>query len=101
MVTSPSVYYQNGEMIRDAFKKMGPYIRSVHAKDIILKEDTAQIQFEEILPGKGLLDYRVLLTELSKWPGVPLMVEHLQTAEEYQKAVEHIRRVGESSGISM
>jgi sugar phosphate isomerase/epimerase len=101
MITSPSVYYGNGEMIRDAFKKLGPYIRCVHAKDILIKEDTPQIQFEEVRPGLGTLDYAALLNELAKRPEIPLMIEHLNTAEEYQKAAQYIRMVGKSSGIKV
>jgi sugar phosphate isomerase/epimerase len=99
MVTSPSVYYRNGEMIRDAFKKLGPYIRCVHAKDIFIRDDTAQIQFEEVRPGLGTLDYTTLLKEISKCKDVPLIIEHINSAEEYGKAAEYIRRTGKSAGI--
>jgi len=99
MVTSPSVYYGNGEMIRDAFRKLRPFIRSVHAKDIFMKEDTAQIQFEEILPGKGVLDYTTLLKELSKMPEIPLIIEHLDAEEKYRQAAAFIRETGKNAGI--
>jgi sugar phosphate isomerase/epimerase len=101
MVISPSVYYRNGDMIRDAFRKLGPHIRSVHAKDILIKEDTPQIQFEEVRPGLGTLDYTTLLREISKYRDVPLMIEHLNSAEEYEKAAEYIRLTGKKAGISI
>ena len=40
MVTSPALFFRNGEMIKDCFKKLGPYIKSCHAKDLILKKQT-------------------------------------------------------------
>lgn len=99
MVTSPQVFYKNGDMIRYAVKKLGPYIKSCHAKDIILREDTAQTQLEEIRPGLGLLDYKVLLAELSTLTHIPLMIEHLKTAEEYDLAAAYIRNIAHASGI--
>ena len=94
MVTNPSIYYNNGQMIRDCFKKLGPAIRSCHAKDITLREDNAIPQFDEILAGKGILDYAVYLTELAKLKDIPLMMEHLNSAEEYAQAAQYIRSVG-------
>lgn len=96
MVTSPSLYYNNGQMIRDCFKKLGYSIRSCHAKDITLREDNAIPQFDEILAGKGILDYAVFLTELARLKDIPLMMEHLNSAEEYAQAAKHIRSVGRS-----
>jgi sugar phosphate isomerase/epimerase len=99
MVTSPSVYYRNSDMIRDAFRKLGPYIRSVHAKDIIIKEDTPQIQFEEVRPGLGTLDYSALLSEIAKRPEIPLIIEHLDSEEKYSQAAAYIRNTGKMTGI--
>ena len=33
MVVSPQIFFKNGEFIRECFKKLGPNIRSCHAKD--------------------------------------------------------------------
>lgn len=101
MVTSPQIYYRNGEMIRDCFKKFGPHIRSCHAKDITLREDNSIPQFDEILAGKGNLDYSVFLTELAKLKEISLMLEHLNSAEEYDQAAEYIRSVGKTVNIEL
>jgi hypothetical protein len=50
-------------------------------------------QFDEVRPGLGAMDYRVFLTELRNFPEVPLMMEHLQTAEEYEAGAMFIRKV--------
>jgi len=100
LITSPQIYYRNGEMISDCFRKLGPHIRSCHAKDITLREDNAIPQFDEIVAGKGNLDYVVFLKELVKLKDVPLMMEHLGTAEEYTQAAEYIRSVGKTVNIS-
>ncbi len=99
LVTSPQIYYRNGEMISDCFRKLGPHIRSCHAKDITLREDNYIPQLDEIIAGKGNLDYRVFLMELAKLKDVPLMMEHLNSAEEYLQAAEYIRSVGKTVNI--
>ena len=90
MVVSPSVFFCNGDLIKECFKKLGPYIKSCHAKDLILKQGTYMPQFDEVRPGLGDMDYRVFLAELRNFPEVPLMMEHLQTAEEYREAAKFI-----------
>ena len=99
MIISPQVYFRNGALIKECFSKLGPYIRSCHAKDILLKEDVYMPQLEEVRPGLGTLDYAVFLQELVKLNNVPLMMEHLQKEEEYQQAADSIRSVGRQAGI--
>jgi sugar phosphate isomerase/epimerase len=101
LITSPQIYYRNGDMISDCFRKLGPHIRSCHAKDITLREDNAIPQFNEIVAGKGNLDYPVFLTELAKLKDIPLMMEHLGTAEEYNQAAKYIRSVGKAVNIEL
>lgn len=99
MITSPFIYYNNGAVIRDCFKKLGPSIKSCHAKDIILREDNTVPQFDEIRAGKGNLDYATFLTELAKLKDIPLMMEHLNSQEEYAQAGTYIRSVGKKVNI--
>lgn len=101
LITSPQIYYRNGEMIRDCFRKLGPHIRSCHAKDITLREDNSIPQFDEIVAGNGNLDYPVFLAELAKLKDVPLMMEHLNTADEYLLASAYIRSVGKMVNVEM
>ncbi|WP_461125465.1 sugar phosphate isomerase/epimerase family protein [Spirosoma aerophilum] len=101
IIVSPQLFYTNGELIRDCFRKLGPYIKSCHGKDIILKEDVYTPQLVECRPGLGQMDYAVYLNELSKLKNIPLMMEHLPTTEEYQKAATYIRSVGSKEGISV
>ena len=93
MMVSPAVFFRNGDLIKECFKKLGPYIKSCHAKDLILKEGTYMPQFDEVRPGLGKMDYGVFLSELRNFPEVPLMMEHLQTAEEYEDGAMFIRKV--------
>jgi len=99
LVCSPQRYYANGRLIAECFEKLGPYIKSCHAKDIIL-HPKLMTHLDEVRPGQGGLDYATLLRELSKLPGVPLMLEHLSNAEEYEQAAAHIRSVARKLGLS-
>ncbi len=98
-VVSPQILYKNGDMIKDAFRKLGPFIKSCHAKDVSIKEGTDLPQLEEVRPGLGYLDYSVYLAELAKLDNIPLMIEHLKTAEDYRLAAEHIREKAISLNI--
>lgn len=101
LVISPQVYYKNGEMIQEAFRKLGPYMRSCHAKDILLLDDKLTPHMPEVRTGLGNLNYSVFLKELAKLKNVPLMMEHLQGAEEYTKAADYIRNIGNDIGVSI
>jgi sugar phosphate isomerase/epimerase len=99
IINSPQRYFNNAELIRDCFSKLGPYIKSCHAKDIILEKELTT-HLNEIRPGLGGLDYAVFLSELSKLPGTPLMLEHLQTQEQYLQAANYVRSVAKKIGLS-
>lgn len=101
IIDSPRTFFANGDLIRECFQKLGPHIRSCHGKDIILKEDVYTPQLLECRPGLGQLNYRVYLRELSNLKDIPLMMEHLTTADDYAKAAAYIRSVGESEQITV
>jgi sugar phosphate isomerase/epimerase len=101
LIVSPRTFYGSGELIKECFQKLGPYIRSCHGKDIILKEDAYAPQLFEVRPGLGKMDYTVFLRELSKLRDIPLMLEHLNSAEEYALAASYVRSVGKKEDIDM
>lgn len=100
LVCSPQRYYGNAALIRECFEKLGPHIRSCHAKDILLQKKLTT-HLDEVRPGTGGLDYAVFLKELSRFPGTPLMLEHLPNADEYRQAADHVRRVAEGIGLPL
>jgi sugar phosphate isomerase/epimerase len=101
IINSPRRYYNNAQLIQDCFVKLGPYIKSCHAKDILL-HNKLTVHLDEVRPGKGNLDYKIFLTELNKLaPDTPLMIEHLKGEEEYTKVAEHIRSVAKQNDIPL
>lgn len=99
LVCSPQRYFSTGKLIHECFSKLGPYIKSCHAKDILLQKKLTT-HLDEVRPGLGGLDYAAFLKELSKMSDTPLMLEHLPNAKEYELAAEHIRGVAKKIGLS-
>lgn len=101
LVCSPQRYFDNGALIRECFEKLGKYIKSCHAKDIIL-QDNLTTHLDETRPGSGNLDYRIYLRELNKLdPDVPLMLEHLSNEKEYVNAAKYIRQTAKEESIAI
>jgi sugar phosphate isomerase/epimerase len=101
IISSPQAYYRNGDIIRDFFAKLGPYIRNCHAKDILLRGQLT-VHLDEVIPGKGNLDYQTFLTEMNKLhPDTTLIIEHLSTNEEYQQAADYIRKSASELNIAL
>ena len=99
-INSPAKFYRSGEFISECFRKLGPWIVSCHAKDLQWITEL-NVHFLEVVPGRGEVDYRTYLTELSKLPAdAPLMLEHLKTAEEYEEGKRYIMKVGSELGLA-
>ncbi|MGH9407477.1 MAG: sugar phosphate isomerase/epimerase family protein [Terriglobia bacterium] len=100
VMNSPGRMYSNGAVIRECFRKLGRWIVSCHAKDLKW-EEYVQVCLREVIPGRGAIDYAAYIEGLVQLPSdVPLMLEHLKTAEEYAEGLRHIKRVASSLGVS-
>lgn len=101
LICSPQRYFANGALIRDAIARLGPRLRSCHAKDILLQEQLTT-HLDEVRPGLGMLDYRTFLMELDRLDSdVPLMLEHLPNAAEFQLGADYIRSVAREVGVAL
>lgn len=91
VICSPQLYYRNGELIREWFDKLGPYIKCCHAKDIRLSGKLT-VHLDECRPGTGELDYRTYLECVSKLDdNVCLMLEHMTEEDDYTEATRFIK----------
>ena len=100
LINSPTAYFNNTQLIEDAFKRLGNFIKSCHAKDIQMALQ-APIQFDEVMPCTGNLDYATYLNCLNKLDQpVPMMVEHLPP-DDYPNAVQNIRQKAHALGIPL
>ena len=101
VISSPQLYYRNGEVIREWFTKLGPYIRSCHCKDIRLRPDLT-VHLDECRPGQGELDYRAYLTCASKLEdNVTLMLEHMTEPEDYTLGTAYVKGVARELGLTL
>ncbi|MBN1441700.1 MAG: sugar phosphate isomerase/epimerase [Planctomycetes bacterium] len=99
IVNSPARFYRSGALIDECFDKLGPWIVSCHAKDLSWEVEM-NVHFKEVRPGTGELDYTTFLRRLAKLShSPPLMIEHLPSAEEYDKARRHILGLGGELGL--
>jgi len=99
LISSPQRYFYNADLIRECFAKLGPKIKSCHAKDILLA-DKLTVHLDEVCPGDGGLDYGVFLAELDRLDAdTPLMLEHMKAPEDYARGAAHIRRCADEGGI--
>lgn len=99
-INSPTRFYQNAEFIRQCFSILGRWIASCHAKDLQWVPEM-NVHFVEVIPGRGEVDYRTYLTELSKLPvDAPLMLEHLKGAAEYDEGRNYILKKGAEAGLT-
>lgn len=101
LICSPQLFYRNGEIIREFIAALGPYIRSCHVKDIVLRNHLT-VHLDEARPGLGKLDYKTFLCEIDRLdPEIPLMLEHLTVAEDYKLAARYIRSVAKEIGVQL
>ncbi len=101
LINCPERYFHNSDFLRECFGLLGSRIRSVHAKDVLM-ETRLLVHLNEVRPGLGTLDYRVLLQEMDKLdPNTPFMLEHLPNAEEYTLAADYVRQTAGQIGVSL
>lgn len=99
VINSPRKFYHNTDLLNECFDKLGPWIVSCHAKDLTWDVEM-NIHFREVCVGTGKLDYATYLKRLAALGGdVPLMIEHMKDAEEYDKSRRHLLELGGKLGV--
>lgn len=101
IICSPQLYYKNGEVIREWFDKLGPSIRSCHAKDTRMSGKLT-VHLDECRPGTGALDYKTYLECLSKLDDrVCLMLEHMTEEIDYVEATKYLKGLASGMGLKL
>lgn len=91
MINGFEKYHNRKQFIKECFDKLGPYTKSIHAKDIIL-DNAPPCCLKEMMPGKGVIDFHYILELASQLPeDVPVFVEHLTTLTEYEMALQCLK----------
>ncbi len=101
-VREPRIYYATTELLNRCFDILGPWVRSCHAKDIHFALDARTVAIEEVLPGRGVLDYRTYVSRIERLsPDMPLIIEHLATEPEYKEVGDFIRGIANEVGATI
>lgn len=95
-------YFNNGLVAKEMLHRLGHKIVGGHVKDILLKEPSNSIMLEEVVAGRGNVDFQAFLGGVHKLPQeVPMLMEHLTREEEYDTAHAFIRKQLEIIGVSI
>lgn len=101
LVNCPARYFATGALVRQFVAELGPRIRSVHLKDVVM-HDAFIVHLNEVRPGTGTLAIDVVLRELARLGGeIPVMLEHLPDEASYDLAAAHVRQVALQEGLSL
>ena len=93
MTNSFDRYYKAESFVDRCAELLGNRIRSCHIKDVHLKEEYT-FQLEECAPGKGEYPLRYYVQKMSSLdPDMPVILEHLNTDEDYIKYMNYLKEV--------
>ncbi len=93
MINSIDRYFYPEELIDQSVRLLGDKIRSCHIKDVHLSE-AFTMRLEECGPGDGEFPLRYYAEKMHAIdPEMPVILEHLNTDEEYLKYLAYLKEV--------
>lgn len=100
MINSPRRFLYAQEFIEECMQKLAPHIKSTHLKDSLMKPDFTTV-IHETAPSLGQLDFTLVLSSIHHHlpADAPVLLEHMNTFEEYDKAFRHVQAIAEAAGI--
>ena len=103
MINCPRRYLAPEKFISECFTKLGPMIRSTHLKDSRMDPNRLTAMLEECSPGEGSLDFAKVLKILDEQlpAEAPVLLEHMTTFEEYERAYNYVAAVAAENGIGI
>ena len=103
MINSPRRALAAEDFIEECFRKLAPYIKSTHIKDTRLDPMRLTTVLEECSPGEGNLDYPRVLDIMQRYlpSGAPVLLEHMQTEEEYRAAYDYVAACAKQASIPL
>lgn len=91
MINSPQRFFFMDEFMEECFKKLGFKVCSGHLKDIRLKRELT-FQLEETHCGNGSLNIEKYLSLMDHYnKDMPVIIEHLETDEEYIASLQYVK----------
>ena len=100
MVNSARNYYGHLQLLDDAIRRVGNRIVCSHIKDVKMRDGVVSVILEEVMPGTGIIDIGAYLRAVDKLPQVvPMLIEHLNSEEEYDIAANYVRKCAKEVGV--
>jgi sugar phosphate isomerase/epimerase len=100
-ISNPRLLYDNAAFFQREFAAFGGAVVSIHLKDLHLNPAEFTVNLEEVVIGKGNIDYINLLRLIDKLPpDTPGMLEHLSTEALYDEAAASIRSLANKAGVT-
>ncbi len=101
MINCPRRFLDANGFIESCFVRLAPFIKSTHIKDSKMHLTRLTTVLEECAPGEGALDFGTILWIIDKYlpKDAPVLLEHMTTFEEYQKAYQKVTDAAEKAGI--
>ena len=101
MINCPERYVHREQFVEECFRKLAPYIKSVHCKDVIMEEIFPCV-IREVMPGKGCLNYQKIVKLCdSLGENMTVFVEHLPDYESYREAAGFVRSQAIKAGVRL
>jgi sugar phosphate isomerase/epimerase len=91
MISSAERYFHAEEFVDECFDALGDRIRSCHIKDVHLSERYT-LRLEECGPGDGEFPLKYYVSRINMIdPDMPVILEHLNTDEDYLKYMGYLK----------
>ncbi len=93
MISSPDRYFNNSAYIDRSFELLGKYTASCHIKDCTLTH-ALPVTIKECFIGEGSFDVKRFIENADAIsPDMPVIIEHLNSAELYLNAIDFVRNL--------
>lgn len=99
MINCPERYFFSDDFLQECFDKIGKLVTSCHLKDIRLRDELT-FQLEETYCGNGTLNIEKYISLINQYnQDMPVIIEHLNTDEEYKASLEYVMGRLKKAGI--
>ncbi len=101
MINCPRRSLDPEGFIEECFRTLAPYIKSTHLKDSRMEPTRLTTFIGECSPGEGDLDFAAVAKIIDRClPGdAPVLLEHMKTFEEYDRAYKYVAKCAAEAGV--
>ena len=100
MINCPQRYFFADDFMDECFEKLGKYILSCHMKDIRLRHELT-FQLEEVRCGDGAINLEKYCRKINECdPDMPVILEHLNSDQDYRESLAYVTKRLEKAGIA-